>query len=91
MLRMQEPLVCTETDPGRPFKCTLSRDGIVRAHSPGTLLSVRESADSRIGVMFLLSFACIHPQISRILVNVSRLNARARGLGGDRGDRGGAE
>ena len=29
MLRMQEPLVCTETDPGRPFKCTLSRDGIV--------------------------------------------------------------
>ena len=26
MLRMQEPLVCTETDPGRSFKCTLSRD-----------------------------------------------------------------
>jgi hypothetical protein len=26
MLRMQEPLVCTETDPGRSFKYTLSRD-----------------------------------------------------------------
>lgn len=26
MMRMQEPLVCTETDPGRPFKCTLNRD-----------------------------------------------------------------
>jgi len=26
MLRMQEPLVCTETEPGRTFKCNIDRD-----------------------------------------------------------------